>query len=41
MQMILEAKETVNENERNELLSFASCNSELLFSLINDILDFA
>ena len=39
--MVLEAKETKNEDNRNELLSFASCNSELLFSLINDILDFA
>ena len=36
-----EAKETENKAARNELLSLALCNSELLFSLINDILDFA
>ena len=39
--MIEEAKETSNSKNRNDLLSFALCNSELLFSLVNDILDFA
>ena len=36
-----EAKSTDNEEERNCNLSLALCNSELLFSLINDILDYA